>query len=246
MAFRTLTAGSPPGPRPSPRRRRRPHPAPRRPRLDERRAAARRHRRGVRGLRAPRRRRPAAFSAAVGFNFFHTQPYLSLRISSSDDVETAVAPAGGGPDRGRDRAPREARAGDGRPGATRPASIQSLGAPRRRRRGPRLRPHGDRLGAHPPARPRRLPLRVGADRRRHPPGHPPGRLGALGTDGLGGRPMGAPHRRRRHPRVVPRAASWPLRPEGARRPSAVRTQLAKAVALVDQAGASLSVPTGAA
>jgi hypothetical protein len=29
-------------------------------------------------------------SAAVGFNLFHTEPYLSLRISSSDDLETAV------------------------------------------------------------------------------------------------------------------------------------------------------------
>jgi K+-sensing histidine kinase KdpD len=39
-------------------------------------------------------RRPAAVlaaaSAALGFNLFHTQPYLSFRISSSDDVETAV------------------------------------------------------------------------------------------------------------------------------------------------------------
>ncbi len=39
-------------------------------------------------------RRPAAalaaVSAAVGFNLFHTEPYLSLRISSGDDVETAV------------------------------------------------------------------------------------------------------------------------------------------------------------
>lgn len=38
-------------------------------------------------------RRPAAvlaaISAALGFNLFHTQPYLSLRISSSDDLETA-------------------------------------------------------------------------------------------------------------------------------------------------------------
>lgn len=32
----------------------------------------------------------AAVSAAVGFNLFHTQPHLSLRISSGDDVETAV------------------------------------------------------------------------------------------------------------------------------------------------------------
>ena len=32
----------------------------------------------------------AAVSAAVGFNLFHTEPYLSLRINSSDDVETAV------------------------------------------------------------------------------------------------------------------------------------------------------------
>lgn len=39
-------------------------------------------------------RRPAAalaaLSAAGAFNFFHTQPYYSLRINSSDDVETAV------------------------------------------------------------------------------------------------------------------------------------------------------------
>jgi K+-sensing histidine kinase KdpD len=39
-------------------------------------------------------RRPAAvaaaLSAAAAFNLFHTQPYLSLRIHSSDDVETAV------------------------------------------------------------------------------------------------------------------------------------------------------------
>lgn len=39
-------------------------------------------------------RRPAsvlaALSAATGFNLFHTQPYLSLRISSSDDLETAA------------------------------------------------------------------------------------------------------------------------------------------------------------
>ena len=32
----------------------------------------------------------AAVSAAVGFNLFHTEPYLSLRISSSDDLETAL------------------------------------------------------------------------------------------------------------------------------------------------------------
>jgi K+-sensing histidine kinase KdpD len=39
-------------------------------------------------------RRPAAvlaaISAAVGFNVFHTEPYLSVRISSSDDLETAA------------------------------------------------------------------------------------------------------------------------------------------------------------
>jgi K+-sensing histidine kinase KdpD len=39
-------------------------------------------------------RRPAAVlaavCAAVGFNLFHTEPYLSLRITSGDDVETAV------------------------------------------------------------------------------------------------------------------------------------------------------------
>ena len=39
-------------------------------------------------------RRPAAVlaavSAALGFNLFHTQPYYSLRISSGDDLETAV------------------------------------------------------------------------------------------------------------------------------------------------------------
>jgi K+-sensing histidine kinase KdpD len=39
-------------------------------------------------------RRPAtvlaAVSAALGFNLFHTQPYLSLRITSRDDVETAA------------------------------------------------------------------------------------------------------------------------------------------------------------
>jgi len=32
----------------------------------------------------------AAVSAAAGFNLFHTEPYLSLRISSRDDLETAV------------------------------------------------------------------------------------------------------------------------------------------------------------
>ena len=32
----------------------------------------------------------AALVAAGAFNFFHTQPYYSLRINSSDDVETAV------------------------------------------------------------------------------------------------------------------------------------------------------------
>jgi K+-sensing histidine kinase KdpD len=32
----------------------------------------------------------SALSAAAGFNVFHTQPYLSLRIESSDDLETAV------------------------------------------------------------------------------------------------------------------------------------------------------------
>lgn len=39
-------------------------------------------------------RRPAAtlaaISAAVGFNLFFTRPYLSLRIQSGDDLETAV------------------------------------------------------------------------------------------------------------------------------------------------------------
>jgi K+-sensing histidine kinase KdpD len=39
-------------------------------------------------------RRPAsvlaALSAAAGFNLFFTQPYLSLRIESSDDLETTV------------------------------------------------------------------------------------------------------------------------------------------------------------
>ena len=39
-------------------------------------------------------RRPAAvlaaLSAALGFNVFHTVPYLSLRIESGDDIETAV------------------------------------------------------------------------------------------------------------------------------------------------------------
>ncbi|MEO6317212.1 MAG: DUF4118 domain-containing protein [Acidimicrobiales bacterium] len=39
-------------------------------------------------------RRPAtvlgAFSAAAGFNLFHTEPYLSLRIGSWDDLETAA------------------------------------------------------------------------------------------------------------------------------------------------------------
>lgn len=32
----------------------------------------------------------AALFAAGAFNFFHTQPYYSLRINSSDDIETAV------------------------------------------------------------------------------------------------------------------------------------------------------------
>ena len=32
----------------------------------------------------------AALASAAAFNFFHTQPYYSLRINSSDDVETAV------------------------------------------------------------------------------------------------------------------------------------------------------------
>jgi len=32
----------------------------------------------------------AALFAAGAFNFFHTEPYYSLRINSSDDVETAV------------------------------------------------------------------------------------------------------------------------------------------------------------
>ena len=32
----------------------------------------------------------AAVSAAVAFNLFHTQPYLSLRIDSGDDLETAA------------------------------------------------------------------------------------------------------------------------------------------------------------
>ena len=32
----------------------------------------------------------AAVSAAVGFNLFHTEPYLSLRINARDDLETAV------------------------------------------------------------------------------------------------------------------------------------------------------------
>jgi hypothetical protein len=32
----------------------------------------------------------APISAAVGFNLFHTQPYLSLHIRSSDDAETAA------------------------------------------------------------------------------------------------------------------------------------------------------------
>lgn len=32
----------------------------------------------------------APVSAALGFNLFHTQPYLSLQIRSSDDAETAV------------------------------------------------------------------------------------------------------------------------------------------------------------
>lgn len=32
----------------------------------------------------------AALAAAGAFNFFHTQPYYSLRINSGDDVETAV------------------------------------------------------------------------------------------------------------------------------------------------------------
>ncbi len=32
----------------------------------------------------------AALSAAISFAFFHTRPYLHLRISSGDDIETAV------------------------------------------------------------------------------------------------------------------------------------------------------------
>jgi K+-sensing histidine kinase KdpD len=32
----------------------------------------------------------AALSAAIGFNLFHTRPYLSLRIHSGDDLETAA------------------------------------------------------------------------------------------------------------------------------------------------------------
>jgi K+-sensing histidine kinase KdpD len=32
----------------------------------------------------------SAVAAAAGFNLFHTEPYLSLRISSGDDVETAT------------------------------------------------------------------------------------------------------------------------------------------------------------
>ena len=36
-----------------------------------------------------------AIAAAVSFNFFHTEPYLSLRIHDADDVLTTFALLGG-------------------------------------------------------------------------------------------------------------------------------------------------------
>ena len=111
-------------------------------------------------------RRPAAvaaaLSAAAAFNLFHTRPYYSLRIDSSDDIVTALLllvvgiAVGELALRGR-RARYEAAAEGEHDLAQHPGPRP----PRRRGRGRRLRAAGHRLGAHPPPPPRRLPVRAG-------------------------------------------------------------------------------------
>ena len=61
-----------------------------------------------------------ALAAVASFDFFHTQPYLSLAIDSRDDIETTVA------------APRGRRAGrhDRRRAAARRAGARARPAPR--------------------------------------------------------------------------------------------------------------------
>ena len=60
-------------------------------RYDQRRPRADDRRRGRRRARRPGRRRSSPRSAAVvSFDFFHTEPYLSLAIDSRDDIETTV------------------------------------------------------------------------------------------------------------------------------------------------------------
>ena len=80
----------------------------------------------------------AAIVATLSFDFFLTQPYLSLKIETSDDLETALILLGVGllvgavASRGR-RSERETRARGGRdrPGAPRRRSDRSRRADRR-------------------------------------------------------------------------------------------------------------------
>ena len=183
----------------------------------------------------------AAVSAALGFNLFHTEPYLSLRIGSSDDLETAVLLLAVGLAVGelavRGRRARALVVQERQD----LASIRGLGA---------LVADGEDadyvllataselthlLGTG------RLPVRGRPHPTTDPAGHPPRRHRPLGADALGRGAVGLPtdgavipvwtrgHRRGRFVLTAPRGASR-CRPQ----------QLAKAVALVDQAGASLA------
>ena len=153
----------------------------------------------------------SAVAAAAGFNLFHTEPYLSLRISSGDDVETAALLLVVGLIVGELALRGRRGASAGGQGAARPGLAEEPGRARRRRRGPELRPARHRLGAHPPPRLGRLPVRVRSGTGADPAGRAPRRLRPMGTDSLGHRPVGSADRGRRDPRLVARPTPGAVR-----------------------------------
>ena len=74
------------------------------------------------------------------------------------------------------------------------------------------------IGAHPPPRPRRLPVRGRSRPTTGAAGDPPRRKRALGAHAVGFRALGPAHGRRRHPRLVPRRPARAVRAHRAGRP----------------------------
>ena len=156
-----VIAGSPPGRSRSRRGGRGADPAPRRPRQHQRRPAARGRRRGA--SRPPGAGRPAVLAAVSAAAGVQPVPHRAVPLAA-DRLERRRRDrrpaARRRPDRRRARA--SAAAGRGRWSTQERqdlASIQGLGALVADGEDAGLRAAGHRVRAHPPARPRRLPLR---------------------------------------------------------------------------------------